>query len=109
MLEFGKVPQSIVKYFLASVAAALDYLHSQSIVYRNLNPSNVLVKHSGHLVLTDFSCSKRLDNGRTSSLVGVAYYMAPEVIQQRSYTFNADIWSMGVILYEMMSGSLPFG
>lgn len=60
MLDFGKVPQSIIKYFLASIATALDYLHSQRIIYRNLNPSNIIIKHSGHLVLTDFSCSKRL-------------------------------------------------
>lgn len=109
MFDLGTLPQSLQKYFLASMAAALDYLHTNRVIYRNLNPSNIMIKSSGHLVLTDFSCSKRVASGRTSSLAGVPYYMAPEVIQRKDYTFSSDVWSMGIVLYEMMSGSLPFG
>ena len=104
------VPQSVIKYILASISVALDHLHRKKIIYRNLNPTNVMIRNSGYLVLTDFSCAKDLgENGRTNSVVGVPYYMAPEVIQQKEYTYSADIWSIGVLLYELMSGSLPFG
>ena len=72
------MPQSIVKYIIASIATALNYLHSNKIIYRNLNPSNILIKTNGHIVLTDFSCSKVLGElGRTSSVCGIPYYMAP--------------------------------
>lgn len=108
--QFGVVPQSVIKYIIASIAAALDYLHKRRVIYRNLNPSNITIKNSGFIVMTDFSCAKELNqNMRTSTVTGVPYYMAPEVIQQKDYTFNADVWSMGVVLYEMMSGCLPFG
>ena len=78
MCEFGIVPQSVIKYILASIAATIDYLHSKKIIYRNLNPSNLIIKTNGYLVLTDFSCAKVLNqSGRTNSLVGVPYYIAP--------------------------------
>jgi serine/threonine protein kinase len=110
MVEFGMIPQSIIKYILASVCLFLDHLHSKNIVYRNLNPSNIMIKNSGYLIMTDFSCSKQLEPyGKTNTVAGVPYYMAPEVIRQEEYGLNVDMWSMGVVLYEMMSGSLPFG
>ena len=61
MVDFGIVPQSIIKYLLASLAKVLQDLHSKKIVYRNLNPSNIMVRDTGHIVLTDFSCAKVLD------------------------------------------------
>jgi serine/threonine protein kinase/CRP-like cAMP-binding protein len=108
--SFGKVPYKVAKYFLASIADALHYLHAQHILYRNLNPNDIIVKNNGKLVLIDFSCAKRLDpTHRTSTLIGTPFYMAPEVIQESSYSYSADIWSMGVIFYEMVTGVLPFG
>jgi len=78
MIDFGMIPQSIIKYIFASVVLFLDHLHSKNIVYRNLNPSNILIKNSGYLVMTDFSCAKRLEPlGRTNTVAGVPYYMAP--------------------------------
>ena len=110
MEDFGIVPESIIKYTLASIAVALSSLHSQHIIYRNLNPANTIIRSRGCLVLTDFSSAKKLDSaGKTSTIAGVPYYMAPEVIKQEQYTYNADVWSMGAVLYELMSGSVPFG
>lgn len=83
MVEFGMIPQSVVKYILVSVAVFLDHLHSKNIIYRNLNPSNIIMKNNGYLVMTDFSCAKKLNqNGRTNTVAGVPYYMAPEVVRQ---------------------------
>ena len=60
-------------------------------------------------MLIDFSCAKRLEANRTSTLIGTPFYMAPEVIKQEEYSYNVDIWSLGVIFYEMLTGILPFG
>jgi serine/threonine protein kinase len=110
MVDFGMMPQSVIKYVLASIAVVLQHLHDKNIIYRNINPSNIIIRNTGYVVITDFSCAKVLDeNGRTSTVAGVPYYMAPEVIEQQEYSYTADVWSMGVVLYEMMSGSLPFG
>ena len=54
------VPQSVIKYILASISVALDHLHNKKIIYRNLNPTNIMIRNSGYLVLTDFSCAKDL-------------------------------------------------
>ncbi len=109
MRIFGKIPYKVAKYFLASIAGALNYLHSQHVIYRNLNPNDIIIKSNGKLVLIDFSCAKKLDSHRTSTLIGTPFYMAPETIREEEYTYNADIWSMGVIFYEMITGMVPFG
>lgn len=110
MIEFGMIPQAIIKYVLASITIFLDHLHQKNIVYRNLNPSNIMIKNTGFLVFTDFSCAKQLEPyQRTNTVIGVPYYMAPEVIRQEDYSLNVDLWSMGAVLFEMISGSLPFG
>ena len=94
------IPQSIIKYILASIANFLDHLHSKHIIYRNLNPFNIIIKSNGFLIMTDFSCAKQLEShGRTNTVAGVPYYMAPEVVKQEEYGLNADLWSMGVVLY----------
>jgi protein kinase A len=81
MNEFGILPNSICKFILASIATAIDYLHSENIIYRNLNNSNILVRNNGQLAIVDFSCSKKLVlSMRTSTLIGNPYYMAPEMI-----------------------------
>lgn len=60
-------------------------------------------------MLIDFSCAKRLETHKTSTLIGTPFYMAPEVIKQEEYSYNVDIWSLGVVFYEMLTGILPFG
>lgn len=82
--DFGKIPCKVAKYYLASMADALNYLHSQRIIYRNLNPNDIIIKNTGKLVLIDFSCAKKLDSThKTSTLTGTPFYMAPEIIRKK--------------------------
>ena len=91
---------------------AIEYLHSQNIIYRDLKPENAVVDQNGYLCLVDLGTAKVLneDNGyRTFTIIGTPHYMAPEVAEGQGYTFSTDLWSLGIILFEMVCGRLPFG
>ena len=84
-----------------------EYLQSKNIIYRDLKPENVLIDEDGYLKLTDFGFAKFID-GRTYTLCGTPEYLAPEVITEKAYGFSVDWYSMGLVLFEMLSGYNPF-
>ncbi|XP_066495139.1 ribosomal protein S6 kinase alpha-1 [Tiliqua scincoides] len=99
-----------VKFYLAELALGLGHLHHLGIVYRDLKPENILLDEEGHIKLTDFGLSKEaIDHEKKAySFCGTVEYMAPEVVNHQGHTQSADWWSYAVLMFEMLTGALPF-
>lgn len=96
-------------FYAAEVVCALDSLHAAGIVYRDLKPENILIDSEGHIRVTDFGFSKFLGReSRTWTLCGTPEYLSPEVIQGTGHGKGTDWWSLGILIFEMLSGRPPF-
>jgi cGMP-dependent protein kinase 1 len=106
--ELSIVSERDAKFYVGCLILILEYVHERDIVYRDLKPENVMIDEEGYPKLIDFGISKIL-NGRTYTIVGTPHYMAPEVITGKGYSLTADYWSLGIMLYEFVCCSVPFG
>jgi serum/glucocorticoid-regulated kinase 2 len=87
----------------------MEYLHSKNVVYRDIKPENILVDIDGHIRIADFGLSKIIPlRGKSFSFCGSAEYMSPEMLNATGHDRRMDIYCLGALLYEMLTGLPPF-
>ena len=95
---------------MTQAAGALDYAHQAKVIHRDIKPANLMVQEDGHLKVTDFGLAKNPGAGLTQAgvLMGTPSYMSPEQIQGKDLDGRSDLFSLGVVLYELLTGTRPF-
>ena len=99
-----------IQFYGAILFSVLNYLQKKRILHRDFKPDNIMIDTNGYLKVIDFGVAYKLENkDYTNTIIGTCHYMSPEVIEGKNYSFNCDYWSIGIILYEIFYGKLPFG
>ena len=95
-------------YYFIQAVNAIYFLHKNQIIHRDLKPENLLINHDNILKLCDFGWSVYLYNHKRETFCGTVEYMAPEILKNQGYDFSIDVWSLGVLLYELIHSHSPF-
>ena len=101
--------EKILQYFY-QICRGLQYIHSKNIIHRDIKSQNIFLMKNGKIKIGDFGIAKALTNSKNnaSTVIGTPYYFSPEIINGELYNYKTDIWSLGVVLYEMCCLKLPF-
>ncbi|GFH11451.1 protein kinase domain-containing protein [Haematococcus lacustris] len=104
------LPEDVVQGIAKQLVRALHYLHSNRIIHRDMKPQNILIGSGGTVKLCDFGFARAMSCNTMvlTSIKGTPLYMAPELVQEQPYNHTVDLWSLGVILYELYVGQPPF-
>jgi serine/threonine-protein kinase len=110
-LDQGPIEPSTAANIAAQVAGALDVAHAAGLVHRDIKPANILLSEDGRVKVGDFGIAKAAESAdltETGSFVGTAKYLAPEQVESKPVDGRTDLYSLGVVLYEMLTGRVPF-
>jgi len=106
----GRFSEGRCRFYASEILLAIEYLHRLNIIYRDLKPENILLDADGHVKLTDFGLSKEgiQDNCSAKSMCGTPEYLAPEILETRGHGKAVDWYSLGALMYEMLTGLPPY-
>jgi protein-serine/threonine kinase len=106
----GRFSEGRCRFYASEILLAIEYLHRLNIIYRDLKPENILLDADGHVKLTDFGLSKEgiQDNFSAKSMCGTPEYLAPEILNKQGHGKAVDWYSLGALMYEMLTGLPPF-
>ena len=108
-LNHKPLKEKYCRKYMKQLSQGLEYLLNKDILHRDLKPQNILLTNEYNIKITDFGFAKQIDkNSLITTLCGSPMYMAPEIINKQDYDIKSDLWSVGVILYEMAFGYVPF-
>lgn len=110
-LKKNKCDEKTAIYILKQLVLGFRELVNQGIIHRDLKPANILVNSKGEFKLADFGFAKFVDHYDSKllySIVGTPLYMSPQILNKTQYTTKSDIWSLGFIFYEMLTGTYPW-
>lgn len=111
-LDTRKVKKNIfeTKFYAGCLFVAINYLHQKKIIHRDIKPSNLMIDNNGYIKVIDFGTAIKLKKeGKTKTVIGTPNFIAPEVLRGGGYSFSCDYWSIGVCIYYIFYGTLPFG
>ena len=97
-----------LQFYISLLFITLDYLNSKNIAHRDLKPDNIMINKRGYIKIIDFGTAKIIKDF-TYTLTGTPYYISPEILKGKGYSFSCDYWSVGVIAYEIYYNCYPFG
>ena len=104
----GKFPEPRACYYIAETLLGLDVLHKSSLIYRDMKPENLLLNSEGHCIVSDLGLSKRFRADKPiTNACGTPGYWAPEVMQRKPQLLTSDYWSVGVLIYKLLTGHVP--
>ena len=103
----GMPEEKALKYFV-QVSAAIFFLHENQLIHRDIKPENCLIDKSDNVKLCDFGWTVEISKGERITFCGTYEYMAPEIIKEIPYNHMIDVWSLGVLLYELIHSFSPF-
>ncbi|KAG1745389.1 kinase-like protein [Suillus paluster] len=108
--RLGSLSLACSKYYAAQIVDALEYMHGKDVIHRDLKPENLLLDAEFRIKITDFGTGKILENGaeRANTFVGTAQYVAPELLERNETSKSSDLWALGCIIYQMISGRFAF-
>ena len=105
-----KFNEEVCKFYTTQIVLALEYLHENNIIYRDLKPENVMIGSDGYVKITDFGLSKRDVKGEkdATSMCGTPEYFAPEVLSKQGHGKTVDWWTLGCFIFELFTGNPPY-
>ena len=104
------IPESILSKITKQILLGICYLHKEKHqIHRDIKPANILINIDGIVKLTDFGISRTLEKSQAHTFVGSRIYMSPERITGKKYSYPSDIWSVGLVIYELGTGTQPYG